>query len=74
MKGIKGEEEKAEKRRIAAGEGGLFRGEKRPFHPSSGEVKREERGGKGAKKCISLRDKAVRFWAELLGESAVLFL
>ena len=50
MKGIKGEEEKAEKRRIAAGEGGLFRGEKRPFHPFSGVVKREERGRKGTKK------------------------
>ena len=50
MKGIKGEEEKAEKRRIAAGEGGIFRGEKRAFHPSSEEVKREERGRKGTKK------------------------
>ena len=50
MKGIKGEEEKAGKRRIAAGEEGLFRGEKRPFHPSSGEGKRAERGVKGVKK------------------------
>ena len=50
MQGIKGEEEKAGKRRIAAGKEGLFRGEKRPFQPSSGEGKREERGVKGAKK------------------------
>ena len=50
MQGIKGEEEKAGKRRIVAGEEGLFRGEKGPFHPSSGVVKREERGVKGAKK------------------------
>jgi len=50
MQGIKGEEEKAGKRRIVAGEEGLFRGEKGPFHPSSGVVKREKRGGKGAKK------------------------
>jgi len=50
MKGIKREEREAGKRRIAAGEEGLFRGEKRPFHPSSEEFKREESGGKGAKK------------------------
>ena len=50
MKGIKREERKAGKRRITAGEEGLFRGEKRPFHPFSGEEKREKRGGKGAKK------------------------
>lgn len=50
MQGIKGEEEKAGKRRIAAGDEGLFRGEKRPFHPSSEETKREERGVKGVKK------------------------
>ena len=50
MKGIKREERKAGKRRITAGEEGLFRGEKGLFHPSSEEFKREERGGKGAKK------------------------
>ena len=50
MQGIKGEEEKAVKRRIAAGEEGLFRGEKEPFYPSSEEFKREARGAKGAKK------------------------
>ena len=38
------------RRCIAAGEEGIFRREKRPFHPSSGEAKREERGRKGAKK------------------------
>ena len=58
---------------IVAGEGEISGEGKGPFHPSSGEAKREKRGGKGAKKCISLRDKAVRFWAEPLGESAVLF-
>lgn len=50
MKGIKKEGREAERRRIAAGEEGIFRGEKRPFRPSSGEAKREERGVKGAKK------------------------
>jgi len=50
MKGIKKEGREADRRRIAAGEEGLFRGEKGPFHPSSGVVKREKRGGKGAKK------------------------
>ena len=50
MKGIKREGREAGKRRIAAGEEGIFRGEKGPFHPSSGEAKREERGVKGAKK------------------------
>ena len=50
MKGIKKEGREAERRRIAAGEEGIFRGEKSPFHPSSEEAKREERGGKGAKK------------------------
>lgn len=50
MEGIKKEGREAERRRIAAGEGGVFRGEKRPFHPSSGVAKREERGVKGAKK------------------------
>lgn len=50
MVGIKKEGREAERRRIAAGEGGVFRGEKRPFHPSSGVAKREERGVKGAKK------------------------
>ena len=74
MKGIKREGREVGKRRIAAGEDGIFRGEKRPFHPSSEEAKREERGRKGTKNCISLRDKAVRFGAELWRESAVLFL
>ena len=50
MKGIKREERKAGKRRITAGEEGLFRGEKGLFHPSSEEFKREERGAKGVKK------------------------
>ena len=50
MKGIKREGREAGKRRIAAGEEGIFRGEKRPFHPSSGVPEREKRGGKGAKK------------------------
>ena len=50
MKGIKREGRKAGKRRIAAGEEGIFRGEKRPFHPSPEEFKREKRGGKEAKK------------------------
>ena len=50
MKGIKKEGREAGKRCIAAGEKGFFRGEKRPFRPSSEEVKREERGRKGAKK------------------------
>ena len=48
--GYKGGGREEGKRRIAAGEEGLFRGEKRPFHPSSEEFKREKRGGKGAKK------------------------
>ena len=48
--GHKGGGREAGKRRIAAGEEGLFRGEKRPFHPSSGEEKRAERGVKGVKK------------------------
>ena len=48
--GYKGGGREEGKRRIAAGEEGLFRGEKRPFHPSSGEVKREERGVKAVKK------------------------
>ena len=50
MKGIKKEGREAGKRCIAAGEKGFFRGEKGPFHPSSGEAKREERGRKGVKK------------------------
>ena len=50
MKGIKKERREAGTRRIGAGEKGFFRGEKRPFYPSSGVVKREKRGGKGAKK------------------------
>ena len=50
MEGIKKEGREAKRRRIAAGEKGFFRGEKRPFHPSSGEAKREERGRKGVKK------------------------
>ena len=50
MKGIKREGREAGKRRIAAGEEGLFRGEKGLFHPSSEELKREGRGAKGAKK------------------------
>ena len=50
MKGIKKEGREAERRRIAAGEEGLFRGEKGQFRPFSGVVKREKRGGKGAKK------------------------
>ena len=50
MKGIKREGREAGKRRITAGEEGIFRGEKGLFHPSSEEVKREERGRKGAKK------------------------
>lgn len=50
MKGIKKEGREAGKRRITAGEEGIFRGEKRPFHPSSEEAKREERGQKGTKK------------------------
>lgn len=50
MKGKKREGREAGKRCIAAGEEGIFRGEKRPFYPSSEEVKREERGVKGAKK------------------------
>jgi len=50
MKGIKREGREAGKRRIAAGEEGLFRGKKGQFRPFSGEVKREARGVKGAKK------------------------
>ena len=50
MVGIKKEGREAKRRRIAAGEEGIFRGEKGPFHPPSGEAKREERGVKGAKK------------------------
>lgn len=68
MKGIKKEGREAGKRCIGAGEKGIFREEKRPFYPSSEEGKREERGKKegekGQKNCISLRDKAVRFWGE----------
>jgi len=48
--GHKGGGREAGKRRIAAGEEGLFRGEKGQFRPFSGVVKREKRGGKGAKK------------------------
>ena len=50
MKGIKGEGREAGKRRITAGEEGIFRGGKGQFRPSSEEFKREKRGGKGAKK------------------------
>ena len=50
MKGIKKEGREAGTRRIGAGEEEIFRGEKRPFYPSSGEAKREERGRKGVKK------------------------
>ena len=50
MKGIKKEGREAERRRIAAGEEGIFRGGKGQFRPSSEEVKREERGRKGTKK------------------------
>ena len=53
MKGIKGEEEKAGKRRIAAGEEGIFRGEKRAFHPSSGEGQEGGKRGKRGKKNVS---------------------
>lgn len=74
MKGIKREGREAGKRRITAGEDGIFRGEKRAFYPSSEEAKREKEGAKGQKNCISLRDKAVRFEGELWRESAVLFL
>ena len=64
------------------GEGGAlqqakkgFSGEKRGhFTPPRGRPRGRKEGEKGQKNCISLRDKAVRFWAELLGESAVLFL
>lgn len=50
MKGIKKEGREAGKKRITAGEEGIFRGEKRPFYPSSEEFKREKRGRKGTKK------------------------
>ena len=51
-----------------------FSGEKRGHStPPRGSPRGRKEGGKGQKNCISLRDKAVRFWAELLGESAVLF-
>ena len=64
------------------GEGGAlqqarkgFSGEKRGHSaPPRRRSRGKKEGAKGQKKCISLRDKAVRFWAELLGESAVLFL
>ena len=52
-----------------------FRGKERGnFVPPRRRSRGRKEGEKGQKKCISLRDKAVRFWAELLGESAVLFL
>ena len=52
-----------------------FRGKRKGnFVPSRGWSRGEKEGAKRQKKCISLRHKAVRFWAELLGESAVLFL
>ena len=51
-----------------------FSGEKRGyFTPPRRSSRGRKEGEKGRKKCISLRDKAVRFWAEPLGESAVLF-
>ena len=51
-----------------------FSGEKRGHSaPPQGRPRGRQEGEKGRKNCISLRDKAVRFWAELLGESAVLF-
>ena len=51
-----------------------FSGEKRGHSiPPRGCPRGRKEGEKGRKKCISLRDKAVRFWAEPLGESAVLF-
>ena len=51
-----------------------FSGEKRGhFTPPRGRPRGRKEGEKGQKKCISLRDKAVRFGGELLGESAVLF-
>ena len=43
-------QKEAGKRRIAAGEEGIFREGKGQFRPFSGVVKREKRGGKGAKK------------------------
>jgi hypothetical protein len=48
--GYKGGGREEGKRRIAAGEEGLFRGEKGQFRPFSRVVKREKRGVKGAKK------------------------
>ena len=50
MQGIKGEEEKAGKGCIVAGEGEISGEGKGQFHPSSGVPEREKRGGKGAKK------------------------
>ena len=50
MKGIKREGREVGKRRITAGEEGIFRGGKGQFRPSSEEAKREERGRKGTKK------------------------
>ena len=52
-----------------------FQGRKEGIPPLlRGRSRGRKEGEKGQKKCISLRDKAVRFWAEPLGESAVLFL
>ena len=53
MVGIKKEGREAKRRRIAAGEEGIFRGEKRPFHPSSGEGQEGGKRGKRGKKNVS---------------------
>ena len=50
MKGIKREGREAGKGCIVADEGEISGEGKGQFHPFSGVVKREKRGGKGAKK------------------------
>ena len=74
MQGIKGEEERLGRGALQQAKKGFSGKRKGNFVPSRGWSRGEKEGAKRQKKCISLRHKAVRFWAELLGESAVLFL
>ena len=74
MKGIKGEEERLGRGALQQAKKGFSGEERGNFVPFRGRSRGRQEGSKGQKKCISLRHKAVRFWAELLGESAVLFL
>ena len=74
MKDKRGREERRGRGALQQARKG-FSGEKRGhFTPPRRRPRGRKEGEKGQKNCISLRDKAVRFGGELLGESAVLFL